>query len=778
MEPKGGQLAEAQERDNAMGTVTNLGTKGGNARTQRPEEWKIVGSNLRKLSHELELRKAQAPGGYVRHEKEQPARVSERSMEANYGEAAYFLGSHNIKFWGDGNRAFCAYYVEAPEAGYDLHFSVLSDDKTEVVRVNNNPISAHDAHNYAPTFVAFDEGRTHRVVFVTSEHDISHGKVAPRAKELLVKAYSVGNLGALGITEEKHTKLRDGHLPAGLYSHPLDIVRDDKGDLVVVCKSRDSRSSPSEQAYVMWKLSGKDLSLIKTREGAGTMTSSYLFNRAGGNPKQGAPERLIVWGAEAGKLGFTYVGRYLDKNGQKYTMSYKAHSADVAYDTEGPISECLIKTRGCHITDPEIILSERDRIDFMSHVQIQDTRYALYVSEKGQSRGLSIAVHKGTIYKVFHNVLNFEMPLISLNVKRSVGDRVGIAAVERSGTVRMYELGLGQLIRGDQRCSAYYTSVDSNALNLREFIDIASGAPLAFDAQGMRLSYNTVSVVNGGGNSGGEIRLDVKKFEYPVRHSKVSGAKPEHAAPGKAHGGLVALGQSSSSTTTPAITIPSVRTTEGAPVPAGNARVSDTNTAKVDAFHGRYIPRPGGDAYGESGREGAHEMRKNPDNPSPLQGILHGGGDGNRRFTTRKIRGADDTKLRRNATDETDRHAKNSHWSLAAGDARHPGSGRGPSLQPELGSTKSAQNTGADTPMILGTAAGVAVLALIASFAVVFIRRYKRILEFRREIYRLDRDEHLNLREAGQFSFRISEGAVEQVYSSLRTCGDASANEL
>ncbi|MGN7678431.1 MAG: hypothetical protein ACTJLL_01555 [Anaplasma sp.] len=744
----------------------NAKPKSGNTWLQLPEEWKIVGSNLRKLSHALELSKAQAPGGYVRHRREQPAQMSERSMGANYGAAAYFLDSRNIKFWGDGNRAFCAYYVEAPEAGYDLHFSVLSDNQTEVVRVNNDPISAHDAHNYAPTFVAFDEGGTHKVVFVTPEHDISSGKVAPRAKELSVKAYSVGNLGALSITEEKHTKLRDGRSPAGLYSYPLDIVRDDKRDFVVVCKSRDGRSSSSEQAYVMWKLSGKDLSLIKTREGVGTLTSSYLFNRAGGNPKQGGPEQLIVWGAEAGKLGFTYVGRYLDKDGQKYTMSYKAQSADAAYDAEGPISECLIKTRGCHIADPGIILSKRDRIDFVSHVQVQNTRYALYVSEKGQSRGLNIAVHKGTIYKVFHNVLNFEMPLISMNVKRSVGDRVGVAVVEQSGVVHMYELGLSQLIHGDQQCSAYYTSVNSNALSLREFINIASGASLEFDAQEMGLSHNTVSVVNGDGNSEGELRLDVKKFEYPIRHPKVSEVKPEHAIPGKAHGGLVALEQSSSNTI-PAVTASSVRTTEE--TPTGKARVSDTDAARVGAFHGRYISRSGGDAHGESDRDDAYGMRRNLDSLSQSQVMLHGNEGGNRRSTTRKIRGA---------ADEADRHEKSSQWhSLAAEDIRRPNIGHDPSLKPESGST-SAQSTGAGHSTILGATAGVFVLAFIASLAVVFVRRYRKIVEFRREIYRLDQDEHLDLQEADQFSFRVSEGTVEQIYAPLRTRGDASANEL
>ncbi|ACZ49549.1 hypothetical protein ACIS_01073 [Anaplasma centrale str. Israel] len=79
-----------------------------------PEEWQVVGGNLRRASDKLQQDRQEHPGLYGHigrsYEQERPV-VSARDIDAEPehmpGEGAdslHFLGSKNVRFWGNGAR--------------------------------------------------------------------------------------------------------------------------------------------------------------------------------------------------------------------------------------------------------------------------------------------------------------------------------------------------------------------------------------------------------------------------------------------------------------------------------------------------------------------------------------------------------------------------------------------------------------------------------------------------------------------------------------------------
>ncbi|ACZ49548.1 hypothetical protein ACIS_01072 [Anaplasma centrale str. Israel] len=685
--------------------------------------------------------------------------------------------------------------MEAAGEGYDLHFKALSSEGVGTVKVNSHPIALQDASDYPPAFVAFDEGGTHKVVFATLERGVSNGRVATHARAVIAKVYSVNNSGTVSIAEEKSITLNTDGKRTGLYSQPLGVARDDRGDVVIVSRAKDKRANPSDQAYVMWRLSGKDFSLIKPRSRTGA-SSRHLFSRAGANPKTGTPEQLVVWGSRAGKLGLTYVGRYIQREGQQYAMPYKAYYADIPYSARSQDAEC---STGCYIGGRAVILSESDAIGFVNHIEIQGVRYTMYVDK----RSLSIAAYDGKTRKVFHRVLNFGMQPTSMNVKLLEDGGVGITVVDEFSMVHMYELRLDQLMLGNCGCNVYATTVRASALSIREFIDIASqGLQLVPRINEVGTSTSTVSVVVEGHNEHEELYLDVTEFAYPVRYLQAPSQQPEETPSEGAYeftthaedalgavsgevtesdpGAMSASAEHHDAGTQPKVTTDAAEhATQGFTprahpvhhvggehvVPSGVTKKtwtgSSTESLSVVTPHMSAAHDAVGDVSGANS-ESSHSHRRGHDQSSAISTTLR------HRTTLGQNRG----------------HAQVGSVPIgggASGSIVTPVGGDHARFARSADSGTVSTGTSAISDAIKwsSVAVGIALLVALVAAVKVFVARYRKVVNFRNRIYRLDCEEGLDLfHESGSRSYYVVGGTSEPVCSTPMERGYTNASEL
>ncbi|MFV9882071.1 MAG: hypothetical protein AB8U31_04445 [Anaplasma ovis] len=759
-----------------------------------PEEWQAVGSDLHKANHELQQNRQRNLGLYGHVGRHEPV-ILERDIDAKpehvpsaEADSLHFLGSKNVRFWGDGTRAFAAYYVKSASGECDLHFRVLANDGVETIKVNDRPVSPQDSSNYPPAFVAFDKDGAHKVVFATLERGTSDGRAAAYAGEVAVKAYSVNSSGAVSIEEEKSIKLNDGKR-AGLYSQPLSVARDDKGDIVIVSRAKDRRANPSDQAYVMWRLSSKDFSLIKPRSRTDA-SNRHLFSRAGANPKTGTPEQLIVWGSRAGKLGLTYVGRYVHRKGQQYTMLYKAHYADIPYSLRSQTAECSTGAPRCYIGGQTVALSESDAIGPIDHIELQGTRYTIYVDEQGTpQQSLSIAAYDGKTRKVFRRVLNFDAQPTSMNVKLLEDGSVGITVVDESSVVRMCELRLDKLMLGRCGCSAYATSVNAKDLDIREFINIASqGLQLVPRINAVSTSTNTVSVVVGNHGEQEALYLDVTEFAYPVRYLQASGQQPEettsgevyelttHAegalgtTPGEVAGSASDVGLESTkhgdASVQPHVTTEAAEHTTPGSTPRTHQTEHPTDSTHTTPYEATIRTWPGSSTEFPAvitpyvgGAHGAMEYVHNDVGPRTHHKRNHGSSSS-----------VNSTEEQRGVTTLGQNRSHVVVGNLPAGGAARviaPLGGDHARFARSADSStvgSSASSSTSDAIKWGATAGGIALLVALVVVVAVFVARYRRVVNFRNRIYRLDCDESLDLfYESGPRSSYVVEGASEQV---------------
>ena len=762
-----------------------------------PEAWQAVGSDLRRATHELQQDRQRNLGLHGHVGRHKPV-VLERDINAEHVPSVdhlHFLGSKNVRFWGNGTRAFAAYYVKSASGGCDLHFRVLANDGVDTIKVNDHPISSQDSSNYPPTFVAFDKDGAHKVVFATLERGASNGGVAAYVGEVEVKVYSISGAGAVSIEEEKSIKLNTDGKRAGLYSQPLSVARDDKGDIVIVSRAKDRRANPSDQAYVMWRLSGEDFSLIRPRSRT-SASSRHLFSRAGANPT-GTPEQLIVWGSRASKLGLTYVGRYIHREGQRYTMLYKAHYADIPYSSRSQTAECSTGAPRCYIGGQTVALSESDAIGPIDHIELQGTRYTIYVDGQGTpQQSLSIAAYDGKTRKVFQRVLSFDAQPTSMNVKLLEDGSVGITVVDASSVVRMCELRLDKLMLGRCGCSAYATAVNAEDLDIREFINIASqGLQLVPRINAVSTSTNAVSVVVENHGEHEELYLNVTEFAYPVRYSQASGQQPEAATSGEVYeltthaedalgttpGEIAGSGAGLASTELEsakhdgAIVRPQLTTeAEKHTTPGSTSRTRQTEYP-ADNTHTTSSKPTSSTGLGSSTKSAV---------VTPHVGGAHGAmayvhNDVGSRTHHKRNHGSSSAI---NATEEnreiTTLRQNRSHaivGNLSASGASRINASRvnayrgGDHARFARSADSGAVDTGAsnstsDAVKWVATAGGIALLAALVVVVAVFVARYRRVVNFRNRIYRLDCDESLDLfYESGPRSSYVVEGASEQV---------------
>ena len=780
------------------------------APSELPEEWQAVGSDLRRANHELQQNRQRNLGLYGHVGRHEPV-VLKRNIDAepehvpNVGaNNLNFLSSKNVRFWGNGMRAFAAYYVKSASGECDLHFRVLANDGVETIRVNDYPVSSQDSSSYPPAFVAFDKDGTHKVVFATLERGASDRRMAAYAGEVVVKVYSVNNSGAVSIEEEKSIKLNTDGKRAGLYSQPLSVARDDKDDIVIVSRAKDRRANPSDQAYVMWRLSSRDFSLIKPRSRTGA-SSRHLFSRAGANPKTGTPEQLIVWGSKAGKLGLTYVGRYIHR-GQRYAMLYKAHYADLPYSSRGQTAECSTGAPRCYIGGQTVALSESDAIGPIDHIELQGTRYTIYVDEReAPQQSLSIAAYDGETRKVFRRVLRFDARPTSMNVKFLEDGSVGITVVDESSVARMCELRLDRLMLGKCGCSAYSTAVNVKDLDIREFINIASqGLQLVPRTNAVSTSTNAVSVVVENRGEQETLYLDVTEFAYPVKYLQTSSQRPEEATSGEVYE-LTTHAEGASGTThrkvaesisdvglestkhggasvRPQVTTEAVeRTTPGSTPRAHRTEhpADSTHTTSSEATR-----RPWPDASTEF-----------PAVTTPYVGGAHGamkyvhdnavGPHTHHKRNHSSSSAVNSTKEQRGITTSVQNRSHIMAGNLSAGGASRINAARDSDhVRFARSADSSAVSPGAsystnDAVKWGATAGGIALLAALVVVVAVFVARYRRVVNFRNRIYRLDCDESLDpFYESGPGSSYVVEGASEQVCLTSMERGGTSASAL
>ncbi|MCU7612655.1 hypothetical protein [Anaplasma capra] len=762
-----------------------------------PEEWQVIGSSLRKASYKFQQdrqRHLDAYGHVGRHDGHVPI-ISERKISAERAlvedtNALRFLRGRNMQFWGNGVRAFAMYYVRASNGGCDLHFRALSDEGVQTVRVNDHPISVQDVRNYQPAFVAFDEGGVHRVVVAMLERETPKALAAAHAKEVAVKVYSVDNSNAISIVNEKSIKLNVNGRLAGLYCQPLSVTRDDAGNIIVVSKARDRRANPSDQAYVMWRLSGKDFSIIKPRGRAGDI-SRHLFSRAGANPKAGTPEQLIVWGAGAGKLGLTYVGRYIQSEGQRYAMPYKAYYADIPY-TKSQTAECFWGASGCHIEGQAAVLSEFGVIDFVRHIEVRGTRYVVYVDEQNKQSTLNIAAHVGDVQKVFHQVLNFDTKPISMNVRHVQDDSVGITVVDEVGVMRMYELNLAQLMLGSRESRAYKAAVNCSVLNAHEFIGIAGqGSQLVPRTNAIGTSVSTVSVVTNGRESDGGPRLEVTEFEYPVGHLQTSSNQSEATVSEATHDESTIGTEVSSSVTQDRMTgtklgihkekAPAHRgTNPPSPIAASEAQNATGDSASHEHFAGSthdatIVAGAALQSSGMGSQSATAGVSATHGTVDMVHGTVNAGTPGARERISRtspvvtttsgsSSRGVDPI-VDQNATALRRGRIRDPADNLLAGVT---GVGATNNSNPRVAGFSGGVEAGSgnDAATWATLAGGLAICALLVALVAAFVAKYRRVGRFRNEIYRIDNDENVSLCESWpRYSF-ITDGTSEQVYPS------------